>query len=160
MCNCNKNAQVGKVRKTRKRRSASVAGVSITKPKEMLNLPTMASAGVTAYGIAKMAEGATGDEYAMLRSKEGATQLSIGGLVVAFLTPGKGNISKVIRGVGAGAALHGIKVMATDKDWMGNDVTFEKTADVAGYPFIPGGYARPGRPGATAVPSGNGVQYM
>lgn len=137
MCNC-KNAQVGKVRKTRKRRRASVGGLSITKPKDMLNVPTLGAAGVTAYGAAKMAGDATGKDYAILRSKEGAKQLAIGGAAGALLIPGNGLLSKIGRGVAVGLALHGLKVMATDQDWAGNDVTFDKTAEVAGWPYIPG----------------------
>jgi hypothetical protein len=100
--------------------------------KGLLNLPTLGAAGATAYGAGKMATDAKGTEYAMLRSKQGAKQLAIAGTAGALLIPGNGLLSKIGRGVALGLMVHGVAVIATDKDLAGNDVTFETNAEVAG----------------------------
>ncbi len=140
---------------TRRRRSSSVSGIKMQSPKALLNVPTMGAAAGTAYGAGKMAEKATGTEYAMLRSKQGAKQLAVAGTAGALFIPGNGILSKIARGVSAGLALHGVKVLATDEDWAGNPVTAETNDAVAGlwYP----GQSSTGQ--FNNGVSGRGVQY-
>lgn len=121
------------------RRRASVSGIKMQPVKGLLNLPTLGTAGVVAYGSGKMAADATGADYAMLRSKQGATQLAIAGTAGVLLIPSNTLLGKIARGAALGAMLHGVKVLATDEDWAGNAVVIDKTADVvAGFPYIPG----------------------
>ncbi len=146
MCNC-KNAQVGKVRKSRKRRRASVGALSITKPKDMLNAPTLGAAGFTVFGLSSIDKVTEEKSITKLTStNEGGKYLTILGTVGAFLIPGKGTGAKIFRGVAAGAALHGAKVWLTDADWMGNANAGETMDSVAGWPYIPGQRAYNGNP--------------
>lgn len=133
MCSCQNKVSGMKKRKTTRRRRSSVSGFKMQSPKTLLNIPTAGSAAVTAYGAGKLASNATGNEMAILRSKQGAKILTIGGGLVAFFMPGSGLMAKIIRGVGAGAAAHGAKVWATDEDWAGNAVTADKMDAVAGW---------------------------
>lgn len=102
--------------------------------KGLLNLPTGGAAVGTVLAINSMVEKAKPAERAILRSKDGAKIMALGGGLGAVFIPGNGLVSKIARGVALGAAAHGLKVLATDEDWGGNAVTAEKMDAVAGVP--------------------------
>lgn len=147
-----------KKRKATRRRRSSVSGLKMQPVKGLLTFATIGSGAGTALGAGQLAAKAEKGKMGILRSKQGAWFLGIGGLIGAFAIPGKGLWSQLGRGISLGAVGHSAKVLLTDEDWAGNPIVYDTIKEASAV----AGLWYPGQSSAGAFNNGVGnrrVQY-